>query len=148
MRLIVRRVGSTRRHLKKLTAFEKKTGWRHCSTATNIRHMWGITGSATVSSRGRVLAANLASDLDAWVRLLTPHHLKGQSDIELVTMRFRLYHPPASPTTPGGASMSFVKAPLSGLGWFGLVVVMRRARASWVYGIRRRCRRGAWRTGR
>jgi hypothetical protein len=39
MRLIVRRVKPTRRHLKKLTAFEKKTGWRYCITATNIRHM-------------------------------------------------------------------------------------------------------------
>ncbi|MEH0628472.1 transposase [Streptomyces stelliscabiei] len=45
MRLIVRRVRSSRRHLKKLTAFEKKTGWRYCITATNIRHMWGIAGS-------------------------------------------------------------------------------------------------------
>ncbi|WP_328379059.1 transposase [Streptomyces sp. NBC_00440] len=45
MRLIVRRVKPTRRHLKKLTAFENKTGWRYCITATNIRHMWGIAGS-------------------------------------------------------------------------------------------------------
>jgi len=45
MRLIVRRVKPTRRHLKKLTAFEKKTGWRYGITATNIRHMWGIAGS-------------------------------------------------------------------------------------------------------
>ncbi|MGM9470219.1 hypothetical protein [Streptomyces murinus] len=45
MRLIVRRVKPTRRHLKKLTAFEKKTGWRYCITAANIRHMWGIAGS-------------------------------------------------------------------------------------------------------
>ncbi|MDV9202676.1 IS1380 family transposase, partial [Streptomyces sp. Wh19] len=103
MRLIVRRVKPTRRHLKKLTAFEKKTGWRYCITATNIRHMWGIAGSghsqfldvlhrshAGVEDRvrtnkamgldnlpsaswevncGWMLAANLASDLDAWVRL-------------------------------------------------------------------------------
>lgn len=45
MRLIVRRVKPTRRHLKKLTAFETQTGWRYCITATNIRHMWGIAGS-------------------------------------------------------------------------------------------------------
>ncbi|MGW4789930.1 IS1380 family transposase [Streptomyces sp. NPDC004230] len=45
MRLIARRVRPTQRELKKLTAFEKKTGWRYCVTATNIRHMWGITGS-------------------------------------------------------------------------------------------------------
>ncbi|MGW3691496.1 hypothetical protein, partial [Streptomyces sp. NPDC005125] len=30
----------------------------------------------------------------------------------------------------GGASMSFVKAPLSGLGWFRVAGVMRRARRS------------------
>ncbi|MFJ9752959.1 hypothetical protein [Streptomyces chartreusis] len=45
MRLIERRVRPTRRHLKKLTALEKKTGWRYCITATNVRHMWGIAGS-------------------------------------------------------------------------------------------------------
>ncbi|MGW4456406.1 hypothetical protein ACWEJQ_09440 [Streptomyces albidoflavus] len=48
----------------------------------------------------------------------------------------------------GGASMSFVKASLSGLGWFGVAGVMRRARRFSVSGVRRRCRRGAWRTGR
>lgn len=45
MRLIVRRVRPSRRHTKKLTDFEKKTGWRYSITATNIRHMWGIAGS-------------------------------------------------------------------------------------------------------
>ncbi|MFE3323774.1 transposase [Streptomyces sp. NPDC059176] len=45
IRLIVRRVRPTRRHLRKLTAFEQKTGWRYGITATNIRHMWGIAGS-------------------------------------------------------------------------------------------------------
>ncbi|MEV6024682.1 hypothetical protein [Streptomyces sp. NPDC052036] len=41
----MRRVRPPRRHLKKLTAFEQKTGWRYCITATSIRHMWGIAGS-------------------------------------------------------------------------------------------------------
>lgn len=41
----MRRVRPTRRHLKKLTEFEKKTGWRYAITATNIRRMWGIPGS-------------------------------------------------------------------------------------------------------
>lgn len=45
MRLIVRRVRPTRRHLKKLTAFETRTGWRYCITATNIGRMWGIAVS-------------------------------------------------------------------------------------------------------
>ena len=45
MRLIVRRVRPSRRHLKKLTAFETRTGWRYRITATNIGRMWGIAGS-------------------------------------------------------------------------------------------------------
>jgi hypothetical protein len=45
MRLIARRVRPTRRHLKKLTRFETKTGWLYCTTANNIRHMWSIAGS-------------------------------------------------------------------------------------------------------
>ncbi|MGW4750283.1 IS1380 family transposase [Streptomyces sp. NPDC004290] len=128
MRLIVRRVRPTRRHLKKLTAFEKKTGWRYCITATNIRHMWGIAGSGHAQfldvlhrshagvedrvrtnkamglgnlpsaswevNRGWVLAANLAADLDAWVRLLALHDT-DLADAEPDTMRFRLYHLPA-----------------------------------------------------
>jgi hypothetical protein len=116
MRLIVRRVRPTRRHLKKLTAFEKRTGWRYCVTATNIRHMWGIAGSGHSQfldvlhrshagvedrvrtnkamglgnlpsaswevNRGWMLAANLAADLDAWVRLLALHDVDGLADAE------------------------------------------------------------------
>jgi Transposase DDE domain. len=133
MRLIVRRVKPTRRHLKKLTAFEKKTGWRYCITATNIRHMWGIAGSGQAQfldvlhrshasvedrvrtnkamglgnlpsaswevNRGWMLAANLAADLDAWVRLLTLHDIDDLADAEPDTMRFRLYHLPARLST-------------------------------------------------
>lgn len=44
MRLIVCRVRPARRHPKIPTAFEKKTGWRCCITATNIRHTWSIAG--------------------------------------------------------------------------------------------------------
>jgi hypothetical protein len=129
MRLIVRRVRPTRRHLKKLTAFEKKTGWRYCITATNIRHMWGVAGSghaqfldvlhrshASVEDRvrtnkamglanlpsqswevdrGWILAANVAADLDAWLRLLALHDIDDLADAEPDTMRFRLYHLPA-----------------------------------------------------
>ena len=129
MRLIVRRVRPSRRHLKKLTASEKKTGWRYCITATNIRHMWGVAGSGHSQfpdvphrshagvedrvrtnkamglddlpsaswevNRGWMLAANLASDLDAWVRLLALHTIKDLADAEPETMRFRLYHLPA-----------------------------------------------------
>ncbi|WP_267906120.1 IS1380 family transposase [Streptomyces broussonetiae] len=45
MRLLVRRVKPSGRQVKKLTAFEKKTGWKDSVVATNIRHMWGIAGS-------------------------------------------------------------------------------------------------------
>lgn len=45
LRLLVRRTRPSRRHLKMLTPFERKTGWRYQIIATNIRHMWGIGGS-------------------------------------------------------------------------------------------------------
>lgn len=129
MRLIVRRVKPSRRQLKKLTDFEKKTGWRYSITATNIRHMRGIAGShqiqfldvlhrdhAEVEDRirtaksmglhnlpsaswqvntGWMPAANLAADLDAWLRLLTLHDSRDLAGAEPDTMRFRLYHLPA-----------------------------------------------------
>jgi hypothetical protein len=44
---------------------------------------------------GWMLAANLAADLDAWVRLLALHDNDGLADAEPDTMRFRLYHLPA-----------------------------------------------------
>ncbi|MCX5233540.1 transposase [Streptomyces sp. NBC_00233] len=44
---------------------------------------------------GWVLAANLAADLDAWVRLLGLHDVGDLADAEIDTMRFRLYHVPA-----------------------------------------------------
>jgi hypothetical protein len=42
-----------------------------------------------------MLSANLAPDLDAWLRLLTLHDHPGLADAEPDTMRFRLYHLPA-----------------------------------------------------
>jgi hypothetical protein len=129
MRLIARRVKPTRRHLKKLTAFEKQTGWRYSITATDIHHLWGIAGSHQAqfldvlhrsharvedrvrtnkamglhnlpsasweANRGWMLAANIATDLDAWLRLLTLHDTNDLADAEPDTMRFRLYHLPA-----------------------------------------------------
>jgi hypothetical protein len=44
-RLLVRRVKPSGRQLKKLTAFEKATGWKYSVVATNIARMWGIAGS-------------------------------------------------------------------------------------------------------
>jgi hypothetical protein len=129
LRLIVRRVRPSGRQIKKLTDFEKKTGWRYSITATNIGRMWGISGShqpqfldalhrdhAEVEdrvrtnkalglhnlpsktwdvNRGWMLTANLAADLDAWVRLLGLHDTDDLADAEINTMRFRLYHLPA-----------------------------------------------------
>lgn len=45
MRLLVRRVKPSGRQVKKLTAFEVRAGWKYSVIATNIRHMWGVTGS-------------------------------------------------------------------------------------------------------
>ncbi|MGW4519384.1 IS1380 family transposase [Streptomyces sp. NPDC004393] len=44
MRLIVRRVKPSRRDAKKLTAFEKRTGWRYQIVATNIPDHQGLSG--------------------------------------------------------------------------------------------------------
>jgi hypothetical protein len=44
MRLIVRRVKPSRRDAKKLTAFEKRTGWRYQIVATNIPSHQGLSG--------------------------------------------------------------------------------------------------------
>ncbi|MFF3879421.1 IS1380 family transposase [Streptomyces sp. NPDC001978] len=44
MRLIVRRVKPSRRDAKKLTAFEKSTGWRYQIVATNIPAHHGLSG--------------------------------------------------------------------------------------------------------
>jgi hypothetical protein len=47
LRWIVRRVRPSRRHLKNLTAFEKKTGWRYSMVCTNIPDagIGGVPGS-------------------------------------------------------------------------------------------------------
>ncbi|MCY0963506.1 IS1380 family transposase, partial [Streptomyces sp. H27-H5] len=42
-----------------------------------------------------MLTANLAADLDAWLRLLSLHDQKDLADAEPDTIRFRLYHLPA-----------------------------------------------------
>ncbi|MBL3671713.1 IS1380 family transposase [Streptomyces sp. M2CJ-2] len=126
MRLIVRRVRPSGRHLENLTDLEKKTGWKYSVIATNITKMWGVPGShqaqwidalhrhhAVVEDRVRtnkamglhnlpakswtanrswMLAANLAADLDAWLRLLALHDQDGLADAEPQTMRMRIYH--------------------------------------------------------
>ncbi|MGW7355799.1 hypothetical protein ACWGI0_03745 [Streptomyces sp. NPDC054802] len=46
-------------------------------------------------NRSWILAANLAADLDAWLRLLALHDQDDLADAEPETMRFRIYHLPA-----------------------------------------------------
>lgn len=46
-------------------------------------------------NRAWMLTANLACDLDAWLRLLALHDQDGLADAEPETMRFRIYHLPA-----------------------------------------------------
>jgi hypothetical protein len=45
LRLIARRTRPSRRHQAKLTALERKTGWRYAIVATNISRIWGVPGS-------------------------------------------------------------------------------------------------------
>ena len=45
LRLIARRTKPSARHQAKLTALERKTGWRYAIVATNITRIWGIPGS-------------------------------------------------------------------------------------------------------
>jgi hypothetical protein len=65
------------------------------------RHVWSLLHLRPggfpwlVVNRGWMLAANLAADLDAWLRLLALHDIDGLADAEPDTMRFRLYHLPA-----------------------------------------------------
>ncbi|WP_370155883.1 transposase [Streptacidiphilus sp. EB129] len=135
MRLIVRRVKPSRRDAKKLTAFEKRTGWRYQIVATNIpmvRGLPGVAGSgqawfvdalyrdhAEVEDRVKaikrvglgllpsksweintawVLAATIAADLDAWMRLLLLHDNPELAKAEPETIRSKLYHLPARVT--------------------------------------------------
>lgn len=132
LRLIVRRVKPSRRDAKKLTAFEKRTGWRYQIVATNIPAHQGLSavpGSgqawfldalyrdhAEVEDRVKaikriglgllpskswqintawLLAATLATDLDAWTRLLLLHDEPELAGAEPETIRRKLYHLPA-----------------------------------------------------
>ena len=136
MRLIVRRVKPSRRDAKKLTAFEKQTGWRYQIVATNIpahQGLCGVPGSgqawfvdalyrdhAEVEDRMKaikrvglglmpskswqlntawVLAATIAADLDAWMRLLLLHDEPELAAAEPETIRMKLYHLPARLST-------------------------------------------------
>lgn len=136
MRLVVRRVKPSRRDAKKLTAFEKRTGWRYQIVATNIPAHQGLSGvpgsgqgwfvdalyrdHAEVEDRVKaikrvglgllpskswqintawVLAATIATDLDAWTRLLLLHDQPELAAAEPETIRMKLYHLPTRLTT-------------------------------------------------
>lgn len=100
---------ANRRRRKKLAPFERKTGWKCSVIATNIRHMWGISGSHQPRRLDARPATtpwwSLGHDLDCWVRLLALH---DQDDLERAapdTTRYRLYTcPPDSRPAPGAAA--------------------------------------------
>ncbi|MGR8007501.1 IS1380 family transposase [Streptomyces hypolithicus] len=54
-----------------------------------------LPSKSFTTNQGWMLAANLAADLDAWLRLLALHDQDGLADAEPDTMRFRIYHLPA-----------------------------------------------------
>lgn len=130
VRLIVRRSKPSRRHERKLTAFEKKTGWRYQILATNIerldrvpgshhphfldvlyRHRGGAAEQAVRTGKamglhnlpsktwnvneGWILAANLANDLHAYIRLLGLSEHPDLARATPNTLRLRLWHLPA-----------------------------------------------------
>ncbi|WP_258563833.1 hypothetical protein [Streptomyces himalayensis] len=94
------RVKPSRRQIKKLTAFEKKTSWRYSITATSIRHMWGIAGSHQIQfldalHRDHAEVEDGIRTGKAVLRLLPLHNSEDLANAEPDTMRFRLCHLPA-----------------------------------------------------
>ena len=134
LRYIARRVKPTRRHAKKLTDFEKATGWRYQLIVTNIHDLGrGVPGShhvyfldtlhrqhAVVEDRVRtekatgirnlpchgyerntawLLAANIASDLLAYLQLLGLEPESELAAAEPESLRAMILHIPARLTT-------------------------------------------------
>ena len=130
LRYLVRRVKPSRRHAKKLTDYEKRTGWRYQITVTNIADLGReVPGShhvffldalhrqhAVVEDRVRtekatglrnlpfkhyarnqawVLAANIASDLLAYLQLLGLTEENELAKAEPEHLRAMLLHIPA-----------------------------------------------------
>ncbi|MFE5681494.1 transposase [Streptomyces erythrochromogenes] len=54
-----------------------------------------LPSKSFTTNQGWMPAANLAADLDTWLRLLALHDQDRLADAEPDTMRFRLYHLPA-----------------------------------------------------
>ena len=130
LRYIARRVKPTRRHAKKLTEFEKQTGWRYQLVVTNIRDLGrSVPGShhvyfldtlhrrhTVVEDRVRtekvtglrhlpfhgyernkawLLAANIASDLIAYLQLLGLDEHRELAAAEPGSLRVMVLHIPA-----------------------------------------------------
>lgn len=79
-------------------------GWReraHVVVQLAVAIVLGAMGLRNLPSKlwtvnaSWMLAANLAADLDAWLRLLALHDEPDLADAEPDIMRFRLYHLPA-----------------------------------------------------
>jgi len=130
LRYLVRRVKPSRRHAKKLTDYEKATGWRYQITVTNIRNLGRAVPRshhvffldtvhrqhAAVEDRVRtekatgirnlpfrdyarnqawLLAANIASDLLAYLQLLGLEPDSQLARAEPETLRSTILHIPA-----------------------------------------------------
>lgn len=130
LRYLVRRVKPSRRHAKKLTDYEKATGWQYQITVANIKDLGRVVpGShhvffldathrqhAVVEDRVRtekatglrnlpfkhfernqawMLAANIASDLLAYLQLLGLEHEHDLAKAEPEALRVMLLHIPA-----------------------------------------------------
>jgi hypothetical protein len=76
LRLIVRRVKPSKRHLADLTNFEKKTGTKYSVIATNIRKTTRIPGSHQAQ----------------WLDALHPHHPVVEDRVR-TNKAMRLPHP-------------------------------------------------------
>ena len=60
-----------------------------------VSGLHNLPSKSFTTNRAWMLTANLACDLDAWLRLLALHDQDGLADAEPETMRFRIYHLPA-----------------------------------------------------
>jgi hypothetical protein len=124
LRLIARRTRISRWHHKKLTAFERATGWHYAVFATattgpGIHAQWldarhrahahvedrmkdhKMVGMRNLPSKdwdvntGWIHTAAIACDLLAWIRLLGLHDDPELCDADPDTLRYRILHIPA-----------------------------------------------------
>lgn len=124
LRLIARRTRISRWHHKKLTAFERSTGWHYAVFATattgpGIHAQWldarhrshahvedrmkdhKMVGMRNLPSKdwdvntGWIHTAAIATDLLAWIRLLGLHDDPELSGADPDTLRYRVLHIPA-----------------------------------------------------